>query len=281
MKEYVKSLLPRLRQLNLRADAMAMVANKPWKIVREDGKKEQLVFRQNGDLLMISGGQLVDAKWDVIPEIGALMLNVEGKKSLYNSAFVDGSILLLKDYDGPSGTILVNSDEVPEGEELWHVVSVAGAPIVNDHLSSGGSAAVAEESSRETFRMYPLEMFTNGLHVQLIDGRILRSEYKEAFCRYGGHQNLVVIGGELAADDLYWESSMRRCFDVKEGHMQMTYVLDTMIPYEHGDVRLYLEAGGGDLCSGCPVALNHGPAPDGDYSTGPLTSFQVKNGRVV
>lgn len=281
MKEYVKSLLPRLRQLNLKAEAMAKMSNKPWTIVREDGKKEQLIFRQNGEMLMISGGQVIDATWDVIPEVGALMLNIEGKKSLYNSAFVDGSILLLKDYDGPSGTIMVNSDEVPAGEELWHISSAAGMPIADRVLSgSTDSTDSAGAVSQPRAMTYPREMFKRGLEVELEDGRVLRTALKNKYVRYSQDENPTVIGAVIPEDGLYWEPGKIRCYDVQGGHLQMIYHLKQTMLTVKGDLRVYLQIIGGGPCPGCPVTLNHEPAPDGEYGKG-FSSYQVKDGRVV
>ena len=281
MKEYVKSLLPRLRQLNLKADAMAKMSNKPWTIVREDGKKEQLIFRQNGEMLMISGGQVIDATWDVIPEVGALVLNIEGKKSLYNSAFVDGSILLLKDYDGPSGTIMVNSDEVPAGEELWHISSAAGIPIADRVLSgSAGSTDSVGAVSQPIVNTYPREMFKRGLAAELEDGRVLRAAIKNKYVRYSQDENPTVIGAVIPDDGLYWGPDRVRCYDVKGGHLQMIYQLKQLVPTMDGDIRVYRQIIGGGPCPGCPVTLNHEPAPDGVYGK-LFNNYRVKDGRVV
>ena len=82
MKEFVKAIQPRLRQVHWKLDAIARISKKPWTVIEESGEYAQIVFRKKGELLVVQSGDVASGRWEIIEEMAALVVEIGASKKI-------------------------------------------------------------------------------------------------------------------------------------------------------------------------------------------------------
>lgn len=96
MKTYLLSIINRIQHLSKTLDAKAIVSNKEWIVFNDSGDRESLIFKQNGELRIISNGMVTDAKWEFEPTNDSLLISTSHEKIMVFPAFYNDQILALK-----------------------------------------------------------------------------------------------------------------------------------------------------------------------------------------
>lgn len=96
MINYLKSILPRIQQHSKMLDDTATFADIPWAFMDDDGHKVTYIFRRNNELLVSKQGEVVTGKWEYLPVMQSLLIELEGRKRMYNQGFLNEAIMLLK-----------------------------------------------------------------------------------------------------------------------------------------------------------------------------------------
>lgn len=115
MKDFIKSVLPSIRELSLSLDKKAIFLNHPWILINENGSNEKLIFRKNGELIMSKEGNVITGTWEYLSYANSLLIDRGQDKRLYNQGFIDECIMVLK-LDGTMEDyhILVNQNKIPD-----------------------------------------------------------------------------------------------------------------------------------------------------------------------
>jgi len=114
MLNHLLSLLPRLKEYSKSLDDFAVFADVPWAFIDGDGDKVTYLFRRNNELLVSKRGDVATGRWEYLSVIQSMLIEYNGKKSIYNQGFVDNVVMaLLKD-----GTeelfLLANVQKLPD-----------------------------------------------------------------------------------------------------------------------------------------------------------------------
>jgi hypothetical protein len=114
MVNYFLNLLPRLQRHSHKLDQSEAFIDKPWIMIQETGN-EKLVFRRNGDLLMVKNGIVNVGKWEYIEPLDALLIDRVKDRLLLKYAFINQFVMLLKLDDTNSDGLIpfVNEHELP------------------------------------------------------------------------------------------------------------------------------------------------------------------------
>lgn len=94
----------------------------PWTMVDGDLNLQRLIFRKDNSLYIVKEGEIQESKWEYLPAMNSLVIEVGGKKILMNEVFADGKALILKK-DGVSLDFLsfANQNELPDLNLVEHL----------------------------------------------------------------------------------------------------------------------------------------------------------------
>ncbi|MDE0561364.1 hypothetical protein OU792_15305 [Algoriphagus sp. NF] len=87
----------------------------PWTMVDGDLNLQRLIFRKDNSLYIVREGEIQESRWEYLPAMNSLVIEIGGKKILMNEVFADGKALILKK-DGVSLDFLsfANQNELPD-----------------------------------------------------------------------------------------------------------------------------------------------------------------------
>lgn len=269
MKEFVKAIMPQLRQFNWKLDAMARITGKSWVVFEESGEHAEMVFRKGGELLIVRNGQVQDARWELIAEMGAIVLDFDGVRKIYESGLEKGPVIVMREHGALRSCLLVDTNWLPANQIVQVMNLVSRRPEL---LASG---------------LESLD-FKSGNVVELIDGRILRTSRTVAYAKTGLHaRNAAIVDWDEAADGLYLSKDRSSVFDVRDGALWMVYVSSKLIKDSDGEfAHLYVDTYSGrerEEGNVVTVSSRHSfeLAPDGVYRIGWGRTVTVQDGRVV
>ena len=115
MLDYLKNILPRLKQHGQALDRKELFSDQPWVIVDEQLNKQQIIFKRDGRLLMSTNGQGFEGKWEYLPEVNGLWIDRGFDKLLLNQGFyLDGVMILKKDGIKDEPVLFANPNKVPD-----------------------------------------------------------------------------------------------------------------------------------------------------------------------
>lgn len=172
MKTYLQNIVPQLKNFSLSLDKAAILINKPWAFIDDEGEVQKLIFKKNKELILSKNGKVTEGKWDYFPEAKSLLINRGTDKILCNEVFIDEGVLIMK-LDGTNNQFFVLSNE-----------NIVSNLDVIGYLNS---------LRRKKLDLYPRT---------LSDGRVLEIYYNYNASRYGrGSQ--VSIDAEPINDGKY------------------------------------------------------------------------------
>lgn len=127
MKYYLKDLLPRLKKYSAELDHAAFLVDKPWVVSGEQNEPfQKLIFRRDGRVHLSSNGDLIDGRWEYLPEAKALIIDYGDRKKLYRHEFLDEAVLALKIDGRKTGDdsdyfLLCNEQIVPDANAKMYL----------------------------------------------------------------------------------------------------------------------------------------------------------------
>ena len=143
MKTYILSGLDRLKKYSQKLDAEAILYDKKWEVFNDTGDKEVLIFRPNKDLLISRNGRVTKGQWEILSP-NTLLIEVDSKAYLLNSAFVDNTFLALQ-MDGTNEVMVMVEEEFRQKLQLDNIEKV------NKYLSD----TEKEHNVEEDYFIYP------------------------------------------------------------------------------------------------------------------------------
>ena len=123
MKEYLKNIIPRIKQYSKGLDKIEVFVDKaePWFFVDESGLHHQYIFLRDNRLLMTSNGTTKTGKWELLPT-NQLLIDRKSDQIILDHLFVDKALLILK-LTGANEQpfILINADVIPDLDVLGYL----------------------------------------------------------------------------------------------------------------------------------------------------------------
>lgn len=115
IQEHLKKIQSSLKSYNQGLAKQNMLVEIPWTMVDGDLNIQRLIFRKDNSLYIVKEGEIQESKWEYLPAMNSLVLEIGGKKILLNEVFADGKALILKK-DGASQEFLAfaNQNELPD-----------------------------------------------------------------------------------------------------------------------------------------------------------------------
>lgn len=115
LQEVIKNLQSTLNNYNKGLANKNLLVEIPWTMVDGDLNLQRLIFKKDYSLYIIKEGEIQESKWEYLPTMNSLVIEIGGKKILMNEVFADGKALILKK-DGLSIDFLsfANQNELPD-----------------------------------------------------------------------------------------------------------------------------------------------------------------------
>lgn len=122
LQELIKDLQTSLKSYSLGLAKQNLLVDIPWTMVDGDLNLQRLIFRKDNSLYIVKEGEIQESKWEYLPAMNSLVIEVGGKKILMNEVFADGKALILK-RDGVSLEFLsfANQNELPDLNLIQHL----------------------------------------------------------------------------------------------------------------------------------------------------------------
>ena len=115
MRNYLQSLLPRLKQYSKELSDTAAFVEIPWAFLDENGAKVTYIFRRQGDLLVSQQGDVTRGTWEYLPQIQSLLIQAQGRERIYNQALLLDSAIMVLRKDGTEELFaLANPDRISD-----------------------------------------------------------------------------------------------------------------------------------------------------------------------
>ena len=146
MKEYLKNIIPRIKQYSKGLDTIEVFVDKtePWFFVDESGLHHQYIFLRDNRLLMTSNGTTKTGKWELLPT-NQLLIDRNSDQIILDHLFVDNALLILK-LTGANEQpfILINTEEIPDLDVLGYLKKFE---IKSEKISNGYKAPQIEDET--------------------------------------------------------------------------------------------------------------------------------------
>ena len=110
LKEYVN----RLKKYSQQLDNFAILTDQPWVTNFEDQTERCVYIFRNKDnqLIKSTNGKVKKGKWDYLPTMKALLIELEDETTLYNQGFFDNSVMILRRDGTDEHQLFVNENKI-------------------------------------------------------------------------------------------------------------------------------------------------------------------------
>ncbi|MDD4703606.1 MAG: hypothetical protein PHE28_04680 [Bacteroidales bacterium] len=95
MNIYLKDLFSRIKSYSKQLDAEAILYNKKWLFITENGEQVVYIFRPNNELIVTLNGIGVKGRWEILFD-NTISIEVKEEIRIYNAAFVEEKFLALQ-----------------------------------------------------------------------------------------------------------------------------------------------------------------------------------------
>ncbi len=125
MKDYLLSLLPRLKQYSKDLDRKEVFVDIPWVFIDENQRQQKYIFRRNGELILSLNGDVTIGKWEYISSAKSLLIDRLVDRILLNQNFVDEAVMVLrKDGKKDDNLFLANEILLPDLDVVKYLKSL-------------------------------------------------------------------------------------------------------------------------------------------------------------
>jgi hypothetical protein len=110
LKEYVN----RFKKYSQQLDNFAILTDQPWVTNFEDQTERCVYIFRNKDnqLIKSTNGKVKKGKWDYLPTMKALLIELEDETTLYNQGFFDNSVMILRRDGTDEHQLFVNESKI-------------------------------------------------------------------------------------------------------------------------------------------------------------------------
>jgi len=125
LQDLIKDLQSTLKNYSKGLANKNLLVDIPWTMVDGDLNLQRLIFRKDNSLYIVREGEIQESKWEYLPAMSSLVIEIGGKKMLMNEVFADGKALILKK-DGLASDFLsfANQNELPNLDLVSYLKSI-------------------------------------------------------------------------------------------------------------------------------------------------------------
>ncbi len=111
MKYYFSSIIPKIASFSKKLDKVAAICDRKWTIIDDENEPTTYIFRDKKELLVVKGGVVKKAKWDVVNK-DDIMIEQDEEILMFKQAFIDENIFVLNLFNTNNYLHLIDSEKV-------------------------------------------------------------------------------------------------------------------------------------------------------------------------
>jgi len=96
MKTYLLNIPKELKKFSQELDAKALLCNKTWEVLNDEGNKQVFIFQNDGKLLISTNGDVTNSTWQFITANNSIVITVKDQTTMLRPAFIDGVIFAMQ-----------------------------------------------------------------------------------------------------------------------------------------------------------------------------------------
>ena len=96
LQDLIQDLQSTLKNYSQGLAKQNLLVDIPWTMVDGDLNLQRLIFRKDNSLYIVREGEIQESKWEYLPAMNSLVIEIGGRKILMNEVFADGKALILK-----------------------------------------------------------------------------------------------------------------------------------------------------------------------------------------
>lgn len=118
MENYIKNIIPNIKQYGKLLSQKEYFLNKSWLLVNDKDDIIQFTFKKNGELIISTNGDAIKGKWELLTTDKILLESEMSNLQLENLFFNKDIIVLLKPSKSEELFILIN-EEVLKNKNIY------------------------------------------------------------------------------------------------------------------------------------------------------------------
>ena len=83
MIEYLKNILPKVKEFSKEIDTLSKLYNQPWVIITEKENFIKLIFQDSDKLIVSINGIVSNGRWELLSTANSILLEFHNQKRLY------------------------------------------------------------------------------------------------------------------------------------------------------------------------------------------------------
>lgn len=96
LQDLIKNFQTSLASYSQGLSKQKLLVDIPWTMVDGDLNLQRLIFKKDKSLYIVKEGEIQESKWEYLPEMNSLVINLGNRRILMNEVFADGTALILK-----------------------------------------------------------------------------------------------------------------------------------------------------------------------------------------
>ena len=96
MKTYLLNIPKELKRISQELDVKAVLCNKTWEALNDEGNKQVFIFQNQNKLLISTNGNVTNSTWEFISANNSIVITAEGQTTMLRPAFIDGVIFAMQ-----------------------------------------------------------------------------------------------------------------------------------------------------------------------------------------
>jgi len=317
MNDILKYYARSLSNSTLSLKKMAILLEKPWILIDEDGEVQKLIFKKDKGLILSKNGKVVIGSWDYFPEAKALLIDRVNDKLLLKEQYIDDNVLILKT-DGTENDFYALANEntlsyakIPQYLNLikckqFNIKEIKLFPknILQIHQGqsgygngkyvevideafgnifvSDGKYLVGDKSQTYHIQDNKVIAVTDNIVWELGNGKTIEIENGVAYYSKRNIGKKTTMNGQTITDDRL-KNNQNTIFDIKHGLISNVF-FEEIYEFRNGQ-KIILEQNDSERISkGDKVFIYPAfyPVPDGTYKIKEkFWAIKVKDGKII
>ena len=96
MKTYLLNIPKELKKISQELDVKALLCNKTWEVLNDEGNKQVFIFQNDGRLLISTNGDVTNSNWQFITANHSIVITVKDQTTMLRPAFIDGVVFAMQ-----------------------------------------------------------------------------------------------------------------------------------------------------------------------------------------
>ncbi len=96
MKTYLLNIPKELKKFSQELDAKAILCNKTWEVLNDEGNKQVFIFQNDGKLLISTNGDVTNSTWQFITANNSIVITAKDQTTMLRPAFIDRVVFAMQ-----------------------------------------------------------------------------------------------------------------------------------------------------------------------------------------